>query len=174
MNKAEAEATEQRQAEKEEYEKNIKDYSESMEALSAAIEVLQEMYGGAKAALVEEGQDPEFGGPVFSGEYKKQDASGIIGMLEVAQSDFSKMDAEAKADEAAAKKEYDTLVQDNAVSRATKEADIKGKTAERGRLETSLKEMTDDRKSSQKELDAVLEYLEKLKDACIAKPESYE
>merc|ERR1719262_595541 len=106
MNKAEAEATEQRQAEKEEYEKNIKDYSESMEALSAAIEVLQEMYGGAKAALVEEGQDPEFSGPVFSGEYKKQDGSGIIGLLEVAQSDFSKMDAEAKADEAAAKKEY--------------------------------------------------------------------
>jgi len=174
MNKAEAEATEQRQAEKEEYEKNIKDYSESMEALSAAIEVLQEMYGGAKAALVEEGQDPEFGGPVFSGEYQKQDGSGIIGLLEVAQSDFSKMDAEAKADEAAAKKEYETLVQDNAVSRATKEADIKGKTAEVGRLETSLKEMNDDRKSSQKELDAVLEYLDKLKEACEVKPESYE
>merc|ERR1719247_350181 len=173
MNKAEAEATEQRQAEKEEYEKNIKDYSESMEALSAAIEVLQEMYGGAKAALVEEGQDPEFGGPVFSGEYKKQDGSGIIGMLEVAQSDFTKMDSEARAEEAEAQRGYDTLVQENAVSRATKEAEIKGKTAEKGRLETSLKEMTDDRKSSQKELDAVLDYLEKLRGQCEVKVESY-
>merc|ERR1719456_887040 len=172
MNKGEAEATEQRQEDKTEYEANIKDYAEAGEALTSAIAVLQEHYG---AALVQTSkEDPEFDGPTFSGEYKKQDASGIIGMLEVAQSDYAKMDTEVRAEEAEAKREYDTLVQDNAVSRATKEADIKGKTAEKGRLEASLEEMTDDRKASQKELDAVLEYLEKLKEACEVKPESYE
>merc|ERR1719183_1188497 len=119
-------------------------------------------------------KEPEFGGPVFSGEYKKQDGSGIIGLLEVAQSDFSKMDSEAKAEEQEAAREYKTLIQDNEVARATKEQDIKGKTAEKGRLENSLAEMQDDRKSSQKELDAVLEYLDKLKGECEVKVEPYE
>merc|ERR1719326_1198244 len=47
MNAGEAEATEQRNAENTEYEANIKDYAEAGEALSKAIEVLSEYYGGA-------------------------------------------------------------------------------------------------------------------------------
>merc|ERR1719183_1427746 len=71
MNAGEAEATEQRNAEHTEYEVNIKDYAEAGEALSKAITVLTEMYGGG--ALLQAGsKEPEFGGPVFSGEYKKQ------------------------------------------------------------------------------------------------------
>merc|ERR1719506_534407 len=101
-------------------------------------------------------------------------ASGIIGLLEVAQSDFSQMDAEAKAEESAAAREYDKLVQDNAVSRATMEADIKGKTAERSRLENALAEMQSDRENTQKELDAIIAYIEKLKGACQVQPMSYE
>merc|ERR1719387_322873 len=176
MNAAEAEATQIRNDEKAEFEAAITDYKQAMEALSNAIAVLGEMYGGAGgAAMLQTGKkEPEFGGPVFSGEYKKQDGSGIIGLLEVAQSDYSKMDSEAKAEEQEAAREYKQMMQDNEVSRATKEADIKGKTAEKGRLETSLSEMNDDRKASQKELDAVLEYLDKLKEACEVKVEPYE
>merc|ERR1719265_865466 len=177
MNKAEKEATEQRHAEHAEFMAATKDYAEALEGLSQAIQVLTDYYGakGGEALLLQARQ-PEFSGPVFEGGYanKAEGASGIIGILEVAQSDYSKMDAEAKADEAESAKEFEKMVNDNAVSRATKEQDVKGKSAEIARLQDALGEMQADRTSQQKELDAVLTYIEKLRGACQVQPMSYE
>merc|ERR550537_1024688 len=177
MNAAEAEATKQRQDEKTEFDAAVKDYSEAQEALQQAIQVLTDYYGSQKedAALLQNSvSEPKFEEPMFSGDYQKQSSDGIIGLLEVAQSDFSKMEAEARADEEAAARDYRKLVNDNAVARATKEQDIKGKTSEKARLENSLAELKADRTSTQKELDAVIAYLEKLKGACEHAPMTFE
>merc|ERR1719265_2433033 len=171
------EIAEQGNAEHAEFMAATKDYADAIEGLSNAIAVLTDYYGakGGEAALLQ-GSQPEFSGPVFEGGYanKAEGASGIIGLLEVAQSDFSKMDAEAKADENEAAAEFKKMVQDNAVSRATKEQDVKGKSAEIARLQDALGEMQADRTSQQKELDAVITYLEKLRGACQVQPMSYE
>merc|ERR1719454_1939667 len=101
-------------------------------------------------------------------------ASGIIGMLEVAASDFSKNLADIEAEESAAAEEYDRQTKDNEVTNAEKSQDVKYKKKERKSLEKIVSEAKEDRTGVQSELNAVLEYFEKLKPECIAKPEPYE
>merc|ERR1719191_1454327 len=63
-------------------------------------------------------------------------------MLEVAQSDFSKLLADATVEEEAAIKEYEKITQENQVTKAIKEADIKYKTGEKASLEKQVSELT--------------------------------
>merc|ERR1719335_1734848 len=101
------------------YKKNQKDQSESIAAVEQAIGVLQEFYGGASFV-----QQPAFGGA------KSDSSNTIISFLEVAQSDFSTLLAETEADEKEAVEAYENLTQESKVTKATKEASIKGKTSE--------------------------------------------
>merc|ERR1719331_2778283 len=55
-----------------------------------------------------------------------------------------------------------------------KEQDVKYKTQESVALDKAIAEMSSDRETEQAELGAVLDYYSKLKDRCIAKPETYE
>merc|ERR1719388_326772 len=75
-------------------------------------------------------------------------ASSVIGLLEVAESDFTKALAEATAAEDAAQSEYDSMVQDNKVSRAEKMTDQKNKKAERQRLQNMIAETRLDHKDA--------------------------
>jgi len=170
MDANQAEATKIRQEEHADYEKASKDFRDSAAAVAKAIEVLDNYY--SKGAFVQVrttvGQpDMEFGGA-------KSDVGGTItSMLEVAESDFTRLLAEAEADEEAAQTAYDKLVQENAVTKATKQADAKGKKAEVKQLETALLNNKEDHAGLSKELDAVLAYLDKLKPQCETKVMSY-
>merc|ERR1719274_220010 len=101
-------------------------------------------------------------------------ATGIIGLLEVVESDFTKSLADIVSTEEAAQAEYDRQTKENEILRTTMEQDVKYKTKEFTELDQSIAENTSDRDAVQEELDAVLEYLKKLEDMCIAKPETYE
>jgi len=109
-------------------------------------------------------------------KFKKSSGAGdsIIGMLEVAESDFAKNLAEEQQEEDAAQTEYDKLTQENKVTKASKEQDVKYKTKEYKALDKSVAELSSDRSGMNTELDAVLEYYDKLKERCVAKPEPYE
>merc|ERR1719226_210498 len=100
-------------------------------------------------------------------------ASGIIGLLEVCLSDFTKGLAEISAAEDSAQSEYEVTTQDNKVAKAEKDEAVRQQTKQAAGLDKSVTEVTADRATTQSELDAVLEYLEKLNDMCIAKPETY-
>merc|ERR550537_1340718 len=101
-------------------------------------------------------------------------ASGIIGMLEVVESDFSKGLAEMIAIEEQAAAEYEKQTKENEIAKVTKEQDVKYKTKEAKGLDKAVAEHTADREGLQTELDAVLDYWEKITEQCIAKPEPYE
>merc|ERR1719235_958389 len=101
-------------------------------------------------------------------------ASGIIGILEVIESDFARNLAESTVNEEQAQELYEKTTQENKITKATKEQDVKYKTKEKTDLEKFVSEAKTDLEGSQQELDAVLEYWEKLKGQCIAKPETYE
>jgi hypothetical protein len=159
------EATKLRTEEKAAYDVASKDYKESAEAVTQAMEVLREFYGSA--ALLQTAQ------PTFASA-NSDSGNGIISFLEVAQSDFTRLLAEAEADEAEALKAYEELSQASAVSKATKEAEVKGKTSEIKSLEVAVADTTSDLSSSSKELDAVMDYIEKLKDQCVSKAMTYE
>merc|ERR1719171_1217182 len=79
--------------------------------------------------------------------------SSIIGLLEVAEGDFTTMLADMVA---------------------TEEAAVKYKTKEAKSLDLAVAEATSDRSGVQEELDAILEYSEQLNKQCVAKPETYE
>ena len=101
-------------------------------------------------------------------------ASGIIGMLEVAESDFTTMLAEGQATEDQAVKEYETLTDDNKKSTAEKRTAAKYMAKDKKYNEALLKDTEEDLGVSQEELDAILEYWAKLQPQCVAKPEPYE
>ena len=95
-------------------------------------------------------------------------------MLEVCLSDFTKSLAEITAAEDSAQSEYEVTTQDNKEAKIAKEQSVKYETKEAAELDKAISESTADRATTQSELDAVLEYLEKLQDMCVAKPETYE
>merc|ERR1719393_60232 len=99
-------------------------------------------------------------------------ATGIIGILEVAQSDFSKLLADAEVE--AAVKAYEKMTHENEVAKTMKTADSKYQTKEKAGLEKSVAEHKEDREGEQAELDAVMDYYAKVKPGCTTKPMTYE
>merc|ERR1719321_893529 len=164
------------------YVKAKEDLEKGLEAVRMALEVLRDYYGAKEESLLQ-GQT-QFASymqqsevqPAAPEKHEKSSGAGgsIISMLEVAESDFAKNLAEEETEEAAAQEEYDKVTQENKVTKTTKEQDVKYKTKEFTALDKEVAELSGDRDGANTELDAVLEYYEKIKDRCIAKPEPYE
>merc|ERR550514_218326 len=126
MDAGQSEATSLRQSEHAEYKKASQDFKDSADAVANAIQVLSEYYSKGSFLQVgaKSGQAPEFNSA-------KTDVAGtIMEMLEVAESDFTRLLAESEAAESSAQSAYDKLVQDNKVSKAAKTKEIKGKEGE--------------------------------------------
>jgi len=143
--------------EKETFVANKADMEQGLEGVKLALKVLREYYAKADKAHEAEGGS----------------STGIIGTLEVVESDFSKGLAEMIAIEESAAATYDTESKENAIEKVTKEQDVTYKTKESASLDKAVADLSSDRDGVQTELDAVLEYLEKLKEQCVAKPEAY-
>jgi len=143
-----------------------------------ALEVLRAYYEGEAAGLLQD--ETKFGAfmqqPAKPEKHEKAGGAGggIIDILEVVEADFAKSLTEEETAEADALAEYEKTTQENKVTKTMKEQDVKYKTQEFTGLDKAITEMTADRETKSTELDAVLEYYEKLKDRCIAKPETYE
>merc|ERR1719407_251429 len=162
-----AEATKMREESHAEYVKASTDFKDSAAAVAKAIGVLSDYYNSASFVQVSSKEAPEFGGS------KGDVGSTIVSILEVAESDFTTLLAEAEADESAQAEAYEKLTQDNAVTKATKVADAKGKTNGVKQLEVSLDNYKENKATTSEELDAVLMYLDKLKPQCESKVMSY-
>merc|ERR1719446_203829 len=80
----------------------------------------------------------------------------------------------AKFEEAEAQANYEKTTQENKVATAEKNKDVEYKTQEAAGLDKHIAELSADKETATTELDAVLEYDAKLKDRCVAKPETYE
>merc|ERR1719401_439686 len=95
-------------------------------------------------------------------------------MLEVIESDFARLEAETKAAEATAQKEYDAFMTDSKVDKAAKQTDIEHKTAKKQDESQALVVAKTDLEGTQKELDAALMYFDKLKPSCVDADVSYD
>ena len=99
IDKAVAEATEIREAEKAENTQTIKDSQEAQTAVSQAVTVLKEFYekaGEATALIQEKKQKPEIFDEPYTG--MQSENGGVLGMLEVIASDFARARWGAGAD----------------------------------------------------------------------------
>merc|ERR1719373_138266 len=66
------------------------------------------------------------------------------------------------------------MTQQNKITKTLKEQDVKYKTQEAASLDKTVAELGGERENTNAELGAVLEYYAKIKERCIAKPETYE
>jgi chromosome segregation ATPase len=197
-----AEATSQRSAEKEKNQKTIADAVAAKAAVESAMSVLKTFYDKAatatalsqsgpidyddraigilnRASLLQTGtktrqpadEAPETFDKPFTGMGGE---GGILGMLEVILSDFERLEEETSTSEATAKKDYDTFMADSQEDKAVKTADVKSNTNRITKLNSDNASAKKDLKATQAELDAALEYFEKLKPSCVDAGESYE
>merc|ERR1711920_724850 len=132
LDAAMAEATKLREVEKAKNTQTIEDAKEAQVAVAQALTVLREFYakaGEATALLQQQPVAPE----IFDSPYKGMQAEqgGVVGMLEVIQSDFARLEADTAAAEAAAQKEYDTFMEDSKVDKEAKSTSIEHKTAKK-------------------------------------------
>jgi len=153
-----------RAEEKEAWEAAEADFKSGLEGVGMALQVLRDYYAEKDEAFVQTSKHEKSSGA----------AGGIIGMLEVVESDFSKLLAEGSAGESQAVKIYEEQTQENKIATATKETEVKYKTKDQKETEALLESLREDIGGSKKELSAIEDYWAKLQPVCVAKPEPYE
>jgi hypothetical protein len=177
LDAAMAESTKMRQEEKATNTATIKDATEAQTAVAQALVVLKEFYAkaGEATALVQQKSHQEQPA-IFDSPYTGMQAEngGVIGMLEVIQSDFARLETETEAAEETAQKEYDEFMTTSKVDKAAKSKDIEHKTAKKQDHTQALTVKQSDLEGTQKELDAALAYFDKLKPSCVDAGTTYD
>merc|ERR1719473_1323168 len=179
IDKATAEATADREAEKAKNAATLADSKAAETAVAQAVAVLKEFYAKAAdaTAFVQQGKGPADDAPAtFDGAYKgnQDQASGVMGMLEVIQTDFARLTSETTADEAEAADVFQKYSADSATNKAVKETDVKHKTSKKQETESALAEAKRDLAATHEELTAAMDYYDKLKPSCVDAGVSYE
>jgi hypothetical protein len=174
-----AQATEVRASESTKNQATIKDAQGAQDAVEQAMVVLKEFYEKAAEATslvqkssVKAGQPEIFGDDPYTGMGAEN--GGVLGMIEVIQSDFSRLEAETTASEGEASKQYEEFMNDSKVDKTQKQADLDHATSGKQNQEQALQETQTDLAGTQKELTAAETYYEKLKPACVNSGDSYE
>jgi len=153
---SQAEMNKIRAEEKGIYTKNSAEMKQGIEGVKKALSVLRDYYA-------KEAGHASAGGA----------GAGIVSMLEVVESDFTKGLAEMETAESSASSEYEKVTYMNKVATTSKSQDVKYKNKEAAGLDKSTSEAASDREGVQAELDALVEYLSKLDKMCVAKAEPY-
>merc|ERR1719277_35723 len=171
MSKEQKEMDEVRETENGVYKSAKADLELGLKGVGKALSVLRKYYEGGAALVQEDDEQPAK--PV---SHSKSSGAGgsIISILEVCESDFAKALSTTENEEADALAAYEERTEEIKISTAMKTKDVKYKTQESKNLDKEVDELSADRESTQGELDAVLEYYGKVKERCIAKPETYE
>jgi len=154
---SQAELTKIRQEEHQEFVKNKPEVEAGLEGVKMALKVLREYYA-------KEGKS--HGAAEGAG-------GGIIGLLEVVESDFAQGLAEMSATESTSEADYEQETKENEIEKATKSKSVEYKTKEFKQLDASTSEASSDRAGVQAELSAVLDYKKHLQEICTSKVETY-
>ena len=116
LDAAMAKATKLRQEEKAKNTETIADSQEAQTAVAQALTALKEFYAQAAEATTLFRQQPE-APEIFDKEYTgmQSESGGVVGMPEVIESDFARLEADTKAAGASAQKEHDEFMTDSQV-----------------------------------------------------------
>merc|ERR1712060_390506 len=173
LDAAMAKATKLREEEKAKNTQTMADAGQAQTAVAQALTVLNEFYAKAGDATALLQQTPP---AIFDSPYKgmQSEKGGVVGMLEVIESDFARLEADTSAAEATAQKTYDAFMTDSKVDVAAKTTEIEHKTAKKQDQNQALTTKRSDLEGTQKELDAALAYFNKLKPSCVDAGVSYD
>jgi len=186
LKKKQAEATEMRQEEKTTNTATIEEAKVAQVAVSKAVQVLKDFYAKQGASLLQ-GPAEEMGvrlglkedtsGAVTAGAtYKGMGAGsgGILGMLEVVLSDFARLETETTTGEAQAQDSYDKFMDESNQDAAVKETEIAHKNKAKEDTDANNRSLKKELELTQEELDAAMDYYDKLKPDCLDSGLSYE
>merc|ERR1719240_903676 len=157
-----AKATAERNEESAKNTAVIADAKVAGEATAQALTVLKEFYAKAQGASF------------FQKPYTGMAGGGVVGMLEVIQSDFVRLETETTSAEDNAAKAFTDFSRDSSKDKAIKEMDLKHAQNSKTEKESDLSAAEKDLKGTQEELDAAMAYFEKLKPSCVDAGHSYE
>jgi uncharacterized protein YoxC len=191
LDAAVAKATENREKESAKNKETVEDAKEAQTAVSQALAVLKDFYAkagqGAENMKVGydgrlrsfvQGKQPEADAPgTWSDEPYTgmgDNAGGVVGMLEVIQADFARLEAETSAAEDGAANEHRRFLAESDRDKAVKETDLDHKQKTKTSKESDLNDAQKDLQGVQRELDAALFYYEKLKPSCVDAGVSYD
>eukprot|EP00747_Dinoflagellata_sp_TGD_P033325 gnl/TRDRNA2_/TRDRNA2_136546_c1_seq1.p1 gnl/TRDRNA2_/TRDRNA2_136546_c1~~gnl/TRDRNA2_/TRDRNA2_136546_c1_seq1.p1 ORF type:complete len:206 (+),score=76.59 gnl/TRDRNA2_/TRDRNA2_136546_c1_seq1:2-619(+) len=168
MTKAMEDATEMRNAEKAENEKTIKDSKIGAEATKKALTVLREFYA-KQGSFVQTGVHAS-----GKAHGKAHGGGGVIGMLEVIESDFLRVLSDTKAAEKASQRDFEAFMADSQKTKKLKhDEEVELKLA-KDQAEFDMGETKKDLGMNSDELDKANKYYDNLKPQCMGQEMSYE
>jgi len=181
LNGAQAAADKIRQEEKAENANTVNEAKAGVAAVKMAIDILDKFYKtSAKADVdlslaqgpLDDAPDAGFkNGEAYKGA--GAESGGIIGMMEVIQSDFERTISETKANEATSKKEHNEFSTETGMSLAEKKMAKKEKQSIKDETDTNQSDAESSMVSQSKILKASIEELIELKATCIDTGMSY-
>merc|ERR1719163_2764488 len=92
---------------------------------------------------------------------------GVVGMLEVILTDFSRLESETSTDEAMEADEFKASMFESEKDQALKENDMKHKQEKKTQKESALHSAQEELKLAQEALNKANAYYEKLKPTCV-------
>jgi hypothetical protein len=158
--KAMAESTEWRGKEKTKNLATIKDAQEARAAVKQALVILKDFY--SSQAFLQMKQAPEMAA------YKGMQGAegGVIGMLEVIETDFARLETETKAEEDEAAKSYASFMYESKETKKAKHDHEFKLSLKKDQAEFDLSQTKKSLKGTQDELDKANSYYEYLKPNC--------
>merc|ERR1719399_251460 len=181
LNDARAEAEKNRKEESAENANTVTEAKAGLDAVKMAIDILDKFYKTSAKAKVDLSlaQGPLDDAPdagFDNGEAYKgagAEAGGIIGMMEVIQSDFERTISETKKAEAEAEKEHLEFMTETGKSLAEKNVAVKEKTRLKDETDNNFNDAEDEMSSQTKILVTSIKELMELKQACVDTGMSY-
>lgn len=135
-----------------------------------SLQILSKSAGGA---LVQEQQRVPGAPEMESGKYTGMGNGGILGMLEIIESDFADLIASTTASEAESARVFEQFTNDSSQNTAVKNTELKHRQNKQTQKQSDLQQAKNDLKSAQKELTAASDYWAKLKPDCVEEAMSY-
>jgi len=148
------------------YLKSEKDFSDGAAAVEDAIRVLKEFYASMSSSLIQKGKGRQTG--------NNDAANAIIAILENSAQEFSRMLTEVQQEEAEYVQKFKERDATLKASKKSKQDEIQSAESEIKVLNVQIQGDSEDIKMVTKEIDAVMEYIDKLKPQCETKAMTYE
>jgi len=164
-----ANATEIRKQEQSMNAATIEEAQKAQAAVLEAINVLKEFYesSGLGASLLQEKSGSKQ--PAMTGAYggMTDESGGVVSLLETISADFSRLEADTKAEESSAAGEFDKLSKDYRLNKAEKETDLKHLQSSKVEKTSQLATKGSELQTGEKELAGAQQYYEELKAPCV-------
>jgi len=178
INSQQAQATELRGDAKTENQEAIADAKVAQEAVEKAMKVIQDFYdkSGGSAFVQHQSNLAEEMKQVAKAPYTGMMAGGgnLVDFMEVILSDFARLEAETSTEEDEQASAHQKFMDETTEDKEVKEVEVKHKAGKRAQLEEVTRNLKKELELTQRELDAALEYYEKLKPDCVDQGLSYE